>query len=189
MRIEHNPCLVLNSDYTPIAIIDWKKAMVWSYRSHHNLSIIAMDIIEYYKKDSVKGIDGQIHLPAVIKTKQYLKLNKKNVNFSRKNLFTRDNYTCQYCGNKYSHNDLTYDHVIPKSQWSIAAQSPTNWTNIVTACIKCNRKKSNKTPSQAKMKLINEPFRPVSSYKYLHVTSRLSIMKERIPDEWRIYTG
>lgn len=187
MSINHKACLVLNSDYTPIAIIDWKKAMVWSYRSCHNSTCVPMDIIEYYNQDYIQTIGTQLLLPAVIKTKQYLKLHKQSVNFSRKNLFTRDNYTCQYCGLRYSQNELTYDHVIPKSQWASKSISPTNWTNIVTACARCNRKKSNKTPSQAKMKLQNQPIRPISNYKYLHVTSRLSIMKDSMPEEWKIY--
>ena len=75
----------------------------------------------------------------------------------RKQVYKRDNFTCQYCNNKFPTTKLTYDHVIPKSLWTLNT-SPTCWTNIVTACIQCNFKKSNKTPTQADMPLQKEPF-------------------------------
>ena len=188
MRIDHKPCLVLNADYSPVAIVDWQRAIVWAYRLNNRPEFISMDIVEYYKTDFIKSSNDKGILPAVIKIKNYLKLHKHSVNFSRKNLFIRDDYTCQYCNCRYSQQELTYDHVIPKSQWLSKNTSPTTWTNIVTACAKCNLRKSNKTPQQAKMKLQNKPIRPFSTYKYLHVTSRLSIMKDKIPEEWKIYT-
>ena len=189
MRIDHKPCLVLNADYSPVAIVEWQRAIIWSYRLNHSTGGLSMDIIEYYKTDFIKGSSNQTPLPAVIKIRNYLKLHKHSVNFSRKNLFIRDNYTCQYCNKRCSQQELTYDHVIPKSQWPFRDKSPTTWTNIVTACTKCNLKKSNKTPQQAQMQLQNKPIRPFSNYRYLHVTSRLSIMKDKIPEEWKIYTG
>ena len=67
MSINHKACLVLNSDYTPIAIIDWKKAMVWSYRSYHDSTCVPMDIVEYYNQDYIQTIGTQLLLPAVIK--------------------------------------------------------------------------------------------------------------------------
>jgi 5-methylcytosine-specific restriction endonuclease McrA len=109
------------------------------------------------------------------------------VNFSRKNLFIRDNYTCQYCFERKDINKLTYDHVIPKSRWIKNIGSPTCWTNIVTACVDCNRKKGNRTPKQANMPLKNLPIAPQKSNKYLPIAHWLLKIRSDIPTEWKSY--
>jgi hypothetical protein len=84
--------------------------------------------------------------------------------------------------------NLTYDHVIPKSKWKNSISSLTSWTNIVTACVDCNRRKGNKTPTQANMPLKTFPSIPTNKHiRYLPVISRLSTIKENIPEEWKIY--
>ena len=120
-------------------------------------------------------------------TARYFRINNYRVKFSRKNLFIRDNYTCQYCNNKYDISHLTYDHVIPKSIWDDNRGSPTSWTNIVTACVGCNRKKKNRTPKQANMPLKNLPSMPNKTIKYLPIVSYLSRIRSDIPDEWTAY--
>lgn len=182
---KHKSCLVLNADYSPIGIIDWQRAMVWYYRYYYTKKP-SIDIIEYHDNDYVIGIDQKFSLPAVIKTTRYFRINNTSVNFSRKNLFIRDNHTCQYCGCSYSINQLTYDHIIPKSQWE-KDSSPTTWTNIVTACKKCNAKKGNKTPTQANMPLMNKPYVPQKAPKYLPLYSQLLTISHDIPKPWLIY--
>lgn len=182
---KHKSCLVLNGDYTPIGIIDWQKSIIWSYR-YHSKDNKSIDILEYHENDYVQSVSTKVSIPAVIKTVRYYKLHNSVVNFSRKNLFIRDNYTCQYCGCRVQINNLTYDHVIPKSQW-ISAKSPTTWTNIVTACRQCNIKKGNKTPSQANMNLKNKPYIPKKEYKYLPIHSQLHNITEDIPKSWLTY--
>lgn len=187
MKACHNKCLLLNADLTPLSIITWQRAVIWDlkYKENHKHGV---DIIDFYKNDYINGVNNKKYpIPAVAKTKKYFKQNYQNLIFSRKNIFLRDNYTCQYCGNKYEFNDLTYDHVIPKSRWNNDNRSPTCWTNIVTACVSCNRKKGNKTPSQANMPLINIPLKPTKHPKYLPITHHLSKMKIDIPPEWFIY--
>ena len=184
----HGDCLVLNVDYSPIGIIDWRKSMVWSYRFEHS-KYASIEIIEYYNNDYVISINKHFKIPAVVKTNKYFKINTHHVNFSRKNIFIRDNYTCQYCGNKPSIGQLTYDHVIPKSKWPHRNQTATCWTNIVTACFKCNCKKGNKTPKQANMTLKQAPYIPHKTTKYLHVTHQLLNIRKDIPEEWKLYIG
>ena len=182
----HNDCLVLNADYSPIGIIDWRKSMVWSFRYNHS-NYFGIEIIEYYKNDHVIGVNQKLNIPAVIKTTKYFKVHNQSVNFSRKNLFTRDDFTCQYCGQKPPINQLTYDHVIPKSKWPHKNKTATTWTNIVTACFKCNCRKGNKTLQQANMQLKNNPVIPQKTKKYLHVTYYLSTIRKDMPDEWKLY--
>jgi 5-methylcytosine-specific restriction endonuclease McrA len=186
MKSENTQCLVLNADFSPLSIISWKRAIVWSYK-YHDKHPMSIEIIDFYKDDYIHGVNKNIPIPAVVRTQQYFRLNSHSVNFSRKNLFIRDNYSCQYCGDKKELKELTYDHVIPKSIWDTNKGSPTCWTNIVTACIGCNRKKGNKTPKQAKMPLQNLPVVPRKTPKYLPIASMLLKIRQDIPSEWSIY--
>jgi len=80
------------------------------------------------------------------------RLNKPN----RSRIYKRDGYECVYCGSK---KNLTLDHVIPKSRGG-----SNEWTNLVTCCSKCNRDKDNKTPDEAKMKMLKQAFEPPIMY-------------------------
>lgn len=187
MKTENNRCLVLNGDYTPLGIIDWKRAITWSlkYQNHYNKNI---EVLDFYKDDFIVGANNKKYpIPSVIKTCRYFKINYQRVNFSRKNLFIRDGYTCQYCGLTKDINQLTYDHVIPKSHFKNQPSGSTCWTNIVTACTSCNRKKADKTPKQANMPLLNLPVEPKKHFKYLPVTRHLSTIRTNIPKEWILY--
>jgi len=186
MENRHKQCLLLNADYSPLSIISWQKAIVWSLRFEHSTKY-SIEIIDFYKNDFINGVGKKYPIPAVAKTHRYLKINNQDVKFSRKNIFTRDDYTCQYCGKQYSINNLTYDHVVPKSKWKDVQGSPTCWTNIVTACVWCNRNKANKTPKEASMPLRNLPTKPNKNLKYLPILDTISIMKESIPPEWIVY--
>jgi 5-methylcytosine-specific restriction endonuclease McrA len=190
MKDHNSKCLVLNADYSPLGIISWKRAMIWSVQYDHR-SPMSIEIIDFYKDDFIAGANGkQYQIPAVVKTNRYFKFHHQTVNFSRKNLFIRDNYTCQYCHSQKEINNLTYDHVIPKSVWDRKHGSPTCWTNIVTACVACNRKKSNKTPQQANMNLKITPSAPNKSYKFLYINEyilHISNSALSIPKEWQIY--
>ena len=186
--INHEDCLVLNADYSPIGIIGWRKAMIWAFRYSHS-DYSGIEIIDHYNNDIVLGTNGNYKIPAVVRTTKYFKLIGQPVVFSRKNLFIRDDYTCQYCGTKPPISQLTYDHVIPKSKWPFSRKSATGWTNIVTACYKCNAKKGNKTIQQSGMKLKNQPYIPKKSKKYLPVSHQLLTIRTDIPNEWKLYVG
>lgn len=186
MRNINTKCLVLNADYSPLTVISWQKAILWSFK-HESNSNIGVEIIDFFKNDYIIGSQNKKYpIPAVVKTIKYFRINNYRVKFSRKNLFIRDNYTCQYCGLEFDIPQLTYDHVIPKSLWDNDYQTPTSWTNIVTACMACNRKKGNRTPKQANMPLKNLPIMPQKNIRYLPIVSYLSRIKD-IPDEWELY--
>jgi hypothetical protein len=187
MDNQNSQCLVLNADYSPLTVIDWKKAIIWSMKNDSS-QIATIEIIDFYKNDYIMGTNNKKYpIPAVAKTNKYYRINSYRVKFSRKNLFIRDNYMCQYCGVLKDINELTYDHVIPKSLWNHNIGTPTSWTNIVTACITCNRKKRNRTPKQANMPLINLPITPQKSIKYLPIAHHLSKIRTDIPREWTVY--
>ena len=190
MKVQNSKCLVLNADYTTLGIIGWQRALVWSVK-YEQKSRMSIDIIDFYKDDWIVGTNNRKHpIPAVVKTSRYFKFHHQTVNFSRKNLFIRDNYTCQYCHSQKEINSLTYDHVIPKSAWDRKHGSPTCWTNIVTACVTCNRKKANKTPQQANMNLKTTPYAPNKSCKFFYINEYILHMSNSgllIPKEWQIY--
>ncbi len=186
----HKKCLLLNADYTPITIISWKRAILWSMK-YIDSTDNKIEIVDFYSNDFIQcSHDKKIPVPSVAKTTKYFRFNNQKAVFSRKNIFLRDNYTCQYCGTKYPIQELTYDHIIPKSVFRRANSplSATTWTNITTACLKCNRKKGNRTPKEANMILLNLPIQPKQNNRYLSMVHHLSkIKEEHVPDAWRIY--
>lgn len=187
MNTRNSRCLLLNADYTPLSIMDWTKAIIW-YMKYQDNAKYGVDIIDFYKDDFISGVNNKKYpIPSVAKTKRYFRIKKQSVTFSRKNIYIRDDFTCQYCGNRFDSWDLTYDHVVPKSQWRDNGSSPTCWTNIVTACVDCNRKKGNKTPKQANMPLKQLPIMPTKNIKYLPVAHYLHKIRDDIPQEWMIY--
>lgn len=103
----------------------------------------------------------EIFKPSVIIMTEYRFKDKHNsVRFSKRNLFARDNYMCAYCGEYFSQNDLTIDHIIPKSHDTYNRENGSGWMNCVSACKPCNNKKGDKTLAEAKMKLLYNPSIP-----------------------------
>ena len=105
--------------------------------------------------ESIHTISFRIRVPRVILLVLFDRLPKKEVKFTRFNVFERDQNTCQYCGGVFDRKDLNLDHVIPKHRGG-----PTSWENIVCSCVPCNTKKANRTPLEAGIHLICKPKRP-----------------------------
>ena len=105
--------------------------------------------------ESIHTISFRIRVPRVILLVLFDRLPKKEVKFTRHNIFERDHNTCQYCGEEFDRKDLNLDHVIPRDRGG-----PTTWENIVCSCVACNTKKANCTPLEAGMHLIRKPKRP-----------------------------
>jgi 5-methylcytosine-specific restriction endonuclease McrA len=138
--------LVLNQNYEALTICSTKKAVVLLLTN--KAEIIA-------KKDGLvlRSPSTTLPFPSIIRLSNYVNVHYKMVLLSRKNILRRDNHKCQYCGR--SDLPLTIDHVIPKSKGG-----QDTWENLVTACIKCNNKKGDRTLEEANMHLIRKPFRP-----------------------------
>ena len=95
--------------------------------------------------ECINGVSIKLRLPKVILLMVYDRMPRKEVKFTRHNIFQRDKNICQYCGEKFDTRDLNLDHVIPRQH-----NGPTTWENIVCSCIPCNSRKSNKTPAKKK---------------------------------------
>tara|TARA_Y100000034_G_C6768887_1_gene342921 strand:- start:102 stop:623 length:522 start_codon:yes stop_codon:yes gene_type:complete len=144
--------LLLNSSEEILKIINWKKAIKLltsgKAKKPHN----------YKKSYPIRTIRGEYKLPAAIVLVKYVYMpySEDSMSPTRKNIFKRDNHTCQYCG--YQSNNLkklTIDHVHPRSMGG-----GTQWTNLVTACSTCNTKKGNKLLKECNMNLKNKPKKP-----------------------------
>jgi len=105
--------------------------------------------------ESISTVSFRIRVPRVILLLMFDRLPKKEVKFTRHNIFERDRNTCQYCGSVFDRKDLNLDHVIPRDRGG-----PTTWENIVCSCIPCNTVKANRTPQEAGMHLVRKPKRP-----------------------------
>ena len=106
--------------------------------------------------ESIQSISFRIRVPRVILLMLFDRQPKKEVKFTRHNIFERDKNVCQYCGGAYDRKDLNLDHVIPRDRGG-----PTTWENIVCSCVLCNTRKGNRTPSEAGMHLIRKPREPM----------------------------
>ena len=116
---------------------------------------------EYYEVISVSKI---IKIPKILILKYYVKLPYKRVPATRKNIFHRDQYVCQYCGIDLCDKTATVDHIVPRCKGG-----GSTWTNMITACKKCNLSKGNRTPKEAKMQMKNKPKEPSYGFIFDHM--------------------
>jgi 5-methylcytosine-specific restriction endonuclease McrA len=137
--------LVLNLDYNPITVCSVQRAFLLVF-------LEKADILRENQKNRLRTVNHSYPMPSVIKLKSYVSIPYKGVMLNRDNIFKRDRNACVYCGSK---KDLTLDHVVPK-----ARGGKTSWTNLVTACKRCNASKGDYTPEEAGLKLPYAPFKP-----------------------------
>lgn len=169
---ERGGVLVLNMSYEPLGTSPLTRVM---------LKLSLADSPYYVEKWSDKttlrsGRGEEYPVPSVVRLKSYINVPRKNVN-GRLAIYQRDNFQCQYCGDKFSAKELTLDHVDPKSRGG-----GNESRNLVTACKRCNNIKGARTPEEAGMKLL----KPMTAYKIkLNRVQLLSYLKDR--PEWEPY--
>lgn len=161
--------LVLSQGFEPVKIVSWQRAITL-------LFLGKVEVIEEYDRN-IKTTSFVIKIPAVVRLLGAFRRHKKPVKFSRINIYGRDKFTCQYCGVKKKIAELTYDHIVPRSRGG-----KTTWLNIATCCQDCNRKKADRTPDQAGMRLLKTPVQPSATPVLVVAVSR-----ESVPDAWRDY--
>ena len=162
--------LLLNSWMAPHKIISWERAVV--------LVVLGkVEVLEEYDEE-IRSRNFALRTPAVVRLKKGGAATKHVVRFSRINVYTRDGFRCQYCGERKPMRDLNYDHVIPRVRGG-----KTDWDNIVTSCYACNDRKGSRSPEEAGMKLRKRPFKP----KSLPVTSVLAVTRSEMPEAWLRY--
>lgn len=161
---------MLNSSYEPLKIVNWQKALILWFQGK-------VDILAHHPS-FVRSISKSFQLPSVIRLRKYVRNQASNkIRFCRENIYLRDQYTCQYCYEKFPTKELTLDHILPVSQGG-----GKDWTNITTACRACNQKKGNRTPEQAHMPLLKKAEEP----RWLP-SLRFEIKKTSPPPDWALY--
>jgi 5-methylcytosine-specific restriction endonuclease McrA len=151
----YSQVLVLNASYEPIHICGVKRAIV--------LIVKGLAHSEQNTHQTLRSPSVEVPVPAVIRLIHYVQIPYRRKTYSKKHIYLRDEYRCQYCGKTGIANDLTLDHILPQSRGGKSI-----WENLVTCCRKCNNMKQNKTPREAKMTLLNKP-RPLNGHFYLHL--------------------
>ena len=146
--------LLLNADaqplnISPLSIISWQMAI----KAHFSDKV---SILKTYEDEFIRSQRLVIQKPSVVIANRYIKKNPK-VKFTRRNVYLRDDYTCQYCFEEFPHTLLTFDHILPRSKGG-----KTNWDNVVTACSSCNVKKGGRLIKNSGMTLNQWPFQPTT---------------------------
>lgn len=149
--LDRCPALILNADYRPLSyfplsIWPWQEAVKAIFRQ-------SVTVISEYDR-VIRSPGHEMKLPSVLALKEYVPMARKPA-FTRFNVFLRDRWTCQYCGDLYKTHELTFDHVIPRSRGG-----RTTWDNIVTACQCCNTRKGSRMPHEVEMHPLREPAIP-----------------------------
>jgi 5-methylcytosine-specific restriction endonuclease McrA len=141
--------LLLNAGYEPLRVVSWQRAFVLAFQGK-------VEVLEEYGI-SVSSVSRQFRIPAVVRLRRWVNLKRPGpvIRFSRQNVYARDDIRCQYCAKRFPEKELTLDHVIP----AVRGGKKT-WENIVTACIRCNQRKGDRTPEEANMKLLKKPHVP-----------------------------
>ena len=150
ISLEKCPALVLNADYRPLS---YYPLSLWSWQdSIKSVFLDRVSIVSYYER-IIRSPSFSMKLPSVIALKSYIRP-QQNPNFTRFNVFLRDKFSCQYCGDK---KDLTFDHLLPRSKGG-----KTNWSNVVTACSACNVQKGGRLLKFSGMTLNQKPYQPTT---------------------------
>jgi 5-methylcytosine-specific restriction endonuclease McrA len=167
-QVLQRPTLVLNRRWTPIRTTPVQDAI--GLVAKGTAVIIEPDSFEIHDLASWNDVSrarlriGEVVIrsprlilvpPEVILLKTYEGQGGRAVVFSRKNLFKRDRYTCQYCGIQPGPEELTVDHVVPRSRGGVSS-----WENCVLACVECNKVKADRSPEKAGLKLRRSPKKP-----------------------------
>jgi 5-methylcytosine-specific restriction endonuclease McrA len=161
-EILNSKVLVLNRSYLPVHVTSLRRAVRLLYCE------IALAVDGQYRTfdftawlglepdGEALGLVGRMmRPPRVILLRGFDRVPRREVRFSRFNVYARDRGQCQYCGRRYPRGELNLDHVMPRSRGGASA-----WENVVCSCVACNRRKSNRTPGEAGMRLVRAPYRP-----------------------------
>lgn len=164
--------LVLNADMMPVSILPLS-SMMWQ-DAVKAIWINSVAVIDYYDDWVVHSPSMEMKVPAVVMTRQYISLGR-GVGFSPENVFLRDRYRCQYCGDRFAESKLTMDHVHPRT-----FGGRTTWDNITTSCSPCNNRRGH----NVKIQPMEMPYRP----SYYEMVERRREFPIEVPHEkWAEY--
>ena len=161
----HRPTLVLNRNWQPVGVASVSRSLILLWNDNARVVDPAdfrlytwsdwSRLIPLADEPFIQAVRTRLRVPEVISLTNYDRVPMNGVMFSRRNIYRRDRYTCQYCGSQPGSEELTIDHVVPRAQGGTSM-----WENCVLACVACNKRKADRTPEQAHMPLHKRPVRP-----------------------------
>jgi len=172
------PTLILNRNWQPVGVAPVWRSLVLLWND--NARVVDPQDYQLYTwfdwsrliprddEPFIQAVRLRLRVPEVVALTHYDRIPTNAVTFSRRNIYKRDRYTCQYCGAQPGTEELTLDHVLPRAQGGIST-----WENCALACIGCNKRKADRTPEQAGMPLRKRPVRPV--WRPLYATRDMRI--------------
>jgi 5-methylcytosine-specific restriction endonuclease McrA len=183
------PTLILNSSWQPISVASVRHAIVKvtsglasilepEFNNLHDIESWMELIVPENQEGIALPHDGQMRIPEIIVLKNYNRFPRRDVKLTRRNLLVRDGFRCQYTGRIVSASEATIDHVFPASRGG-----KLTWENAVISCIEANRRKADRTPEEAGMKLLRSPRKPEWSPIYSRFSRLTSASK--VPQSWR----
>ena len=136
--------LLLNFSYEPLGTVGVARAICLWFRN-------SITIEEYDGDKVLRSPRQEFMVPSVIRLRHYVNVRRRRreTAMKRARIYIRDRYRCQYCGDRKGAAELTLDHILPRAQGG-----ETSPQNLVAACVKCNQRKGNRTPEQARMPLL-----------------------------------
>ena len=160
--------LLLSAYYEPLTTISWQRAVCL-------LTSGKIEIVEEGDRE-LRSVHLSIKMPLVARLIKPFRRRKQRIKFNKRNVLARDRSNCAYCRAPLTEKTVTMDHVVPRAQGGKTA-----WTNIVSCCAFCNRKKGNRTPQEACMTLRKQPERPT------YVPFITIALGKQTPSAWRPY--
>jgi 5-methylcytosine-specific restriction endonuclease McrA len=164
--------LLLTQGYQPLKVISWQRAICMSFLGK-------VEVITTHPKREIRTVSYVFPAPAVVRLVRSHRIGPHHVRFSRRNVYLRDRFLCQYCHARFPERELTLDHVVPRSRGG-----RTEWANVVACCVPCNRGKGNKTPDEAGLRLLSLPSKP-----FWRPSTAAHLGIEAIPEVWRDWLG
>lgn len=180
--------LLLNIDYTPLGVLNWRTAM-------EKIVSGKVELVQAYVDRVIRSPNREFPFPAVVRL--VTRYAKQKVRLNRRNIFARDAYTCQYCqvqprrsSGRPDLEQLSIDHVVPRAQgregkvllpWSRERVPVTSWKNVLTACRPCNFRKADRTPGEAGLTMHKRPRAPNT----LEIAWMRLLDETEFPDEWK----
>lgn len=187
--------LVLNRSWRPVHVTTVRRALCLVFRDVARIvspeSLSTFSFREWIDEPVPEGLltirspSVALAPPEVILLARYDRIPCHEAPFTRRNLFLRDDFTCQYCGRRCSSDHLSVDHVLPRSRGG-----STSWENCVLACVGCNARKADRTLKEAGFRLLRKPTRPRwSPYLNLRPNQRLDSWAKFAPEKKRRRVG
>lgn len=173
----HLRTLVLNADGRPLKT--WPISIVAAHEAVSTVWRERASVLETWEDAFFHSPSVSIAVPKVIMLREYAPI-AGEPKFCRRSILLRDRFCCQYCGERFLSHELTYDHVVPRAQGG-----RTTWTNIVSACLRCNAMKADRPANHSGRKGVTGSLRPLKMPRQPTTAELLRAGLEFLPNDIR----